>query len=295
MSKQQTPALVPCRLFGLLARDAPRAVILRRGPTRRVQQLLWHTDTDTFEEGQWFYGRIYEWGCDLSPDGTFFLYLARKAETLERARSRTTHKWTALSRPPYFTALALWPAGDTWSGGGMFLSDHSLWLCYARNEIRERHYKHVEIEASFKPSRFVERSLRDGWQMVQRGQFAFERVLDNVPGPAVGARGITHQPAIWQKYRSDQRYCLVKEFYREPDFALEALIYLVDTSTGTPQLVEETTWIDWDHRGRLVFARSGKLFASLALADHPLQVEEIADFNGNTPTSVIAPYGGKKW
>jgi hypothetical protein len=177
----------------------------------------------------------------------------------------------------------------------MFLSDHSLWLCYARNEIRERHYKHVEIEASFKPSRFVERSLRDGWQMVQRGQFAFERVLDNVPGPAVGARGITHQPAIWQKYRSDQRYCLVKEFYREPDFALEALIYLVDTSTGTPQLVEETTWIDWDHRGRLVFARSGKLFASLALADHPLQVEEIADFNGNTPTSVIAPYGGKKW
>jgi hypothetical protein len=284
MSEQQTPPHIPCRLFGLLARDVPRAVILRRGPTRLVQQILWHTDTDTFEEGQWFYGRIYEWGSDLSPDGSLFLYLARKAETQERKQSRTTHKWTALSQPPYFTALSLWPAGDTWQGGGMFLSNHALWLCYDRSEIKERHYKHLAIEASFKPERMLEQSVRDGWQLVQRGQFGFE-----------GLRGITHQPTIWQKHRPDQRYCLVKEFYRAPNFRIESLIYLVDTATGTQQLLEETTWINWDHRGRLVFARSGKLFASLPLADHPLQVEEIADFNSNTPTSVIAPYRGIKW
>ena len=55
--------LVPCRLFGLLAKDASRAVILRRGPTRRVQLLLWHTDTDMFEEGQWFYGLFLAYQC----------------------------------------------------------------------------------------------------------------------------------------------------------------------------------------------------------------------------------------
>ncbi len=295
MSTQPTPALVPCRLFGLLARDAPRGVILRRGPTRRVQQVLWHTDTDLFEEGQWFSGRIYEWGCDLSPDGTLFLYLARKAKTRERARSRTTHKWTALSRPPYFTALALWPAGESWQGGGMFLSNHALWLCYARNEIKEHHTKQIAIEASFKPERMAERAARNGWQLVQGGQFGFERVPDNEPWRGLRVRGITHQPTIWQKYRSDQRYCLVEEFYREPNFRVEPLTYLVDTSTGAQQMIEETTWIDWDQRDRLVFARSGKLFASLPLADDPLQVEEIADFNSHTPTPVTAPYRGKRW
>ena len=163
MPEQQTQ--VPCRLCGLLARDVPRAVILRRGPSRRVQLLLWSTDTDTFVEGQWFYGRIYEWGCDLSPDGKLFLYLARKAKTQERQMSRTTHKWTALSRPPYFTALALWPCGDSWNGGGMFLSHHSLWLCYDRRYLKGLTYKHFSIEAGFHPERFRERDhrLRHDW------------------------------------------------------------------------------------------------------------------------------------
>lgn len=57
---------------------------------------------------------------------------------------------------------------------------------------------------------------------------------------------------------------------------------------------EETTWIDWDQRGRLVFARAGKLFASLDLDNDPLQVREIADFNKNTPVSLVAPYQAKK-
>jgi hypothetical protein len=290
MSRKRTP--VPCRLFGLLAKDAPRAVILRRGPTQRVQLLLWHTDTDTFEEGQWFYGRIYEWGCDLSPDGTLFLYLARKPKTRQREMSRTTHKWTALSRPPYFTALALWPCGDRWDGGGMFLSQQELWLCYHRQNLKDRAYKHFSIKASYRPERFDERYIRNGWERVQPGQFVFER---HVPGHVLGVRAVTHQPLIWRKYHPDRRYCLVEELYREPDFSFESLTYLVDVSTDEQLLIEETTWIDWDQRGRLVFARAGKLFASLDPTAHPLQVREIADFNGNTPTAVIAPYQGKKW
>ncbi|MEI4878442.1 hypothetical protein, partial [Klebsiella pneumoniae] len=89
-----------------------------------------HTDTDTFEPGQWFHGRIYETLSDLSPNGELFLYLARKAQTPERERSEYTHKWTAITRPPYFTALALWPAGDSWDGGGYFVDDGTVWLCH---------------------------------------------------------------------------------------------------------------------------------------------------------------------
>jgi hypothetical protein len=53
-------AMSECRLSVLLARDPARGVVLRRGPTDWVQLILWRTDTDTFEPGQWFHGRIYQ-------------------------------------------------------------------------------------------------------------------------------------------------------------------------------------------------------------------------------------------
>jgi hypothetical protein len=37
--------------------------------------------------------------------------------------SETEGAYTVLSRPPYFTALALFPEGSTWGGGGRFLDN----------------------------------------------------------------------------------------------------------------------------------------------------------------------------
>lgn len=34
--------------------------------------------------------------------------------------------WTAISTPPYFTALALWPAFGHWTGGGLFRSENDI-------------------------------------------------------------------------------------------------------------------------------------------------------------------------
>lgn len=57
------------RLYAILAREAPIAVVFRRGPSKRVLLVLWQTDSDCFYEGQWLKGRIYERRCDLSPKG----------------------------------------------------------------------------------------------------------------------------------------------------------------------------------------------------------------------------------
>jgi hypothetical protein len=115
----------PCRLFVVLAREAPVGVILRRGPAPWYHIILWHTDTDRFEHGAWFRGRIYEERCDLSPDGQVFLYFA-----LQGSRFRTTYRgtWTAVSRPPWLHALVLWPHGDTWGGGGRFVGQRKVAL-----------------------------------------------------------------------------------------------------------------------------------------------------------------------
>ena len=47
----------PCRLDFVFASGLPLAVILRRGPTRRVRMITWNTKTDVFEDGEWWHGR----------------------------------------------------------------------------------------------------------------------------------------------------------------------------------------------------------------------------------------------
>jgi len=80
-----------------------------------VLLIRWNIDDDTFECGQWFKGRIYERRCDLSPEGDLLIYFAANYR-------KPYYSWTAISCPPFLTALALWPKGDCWGGGGHFLS-----------------------------------------------------------------------------------------------------------------------------------------------------------------------------
>ena len=108
---------IPCRLFFILARNANTAVIFRRGPSKWVQLIRWDTERDTFEPGQWFHGRIYERRSDLLPDGTKLIYFASKFNALTLEDRDYTYAWTAISKLPYLTALALWPKGDCWHGG----------------------------------------------------------------------------------------------------------------------------------------------------------------------------------
>lgn len=66
----------PARLHVLLARDTKVGLVIRRGPAKSVCTVLWNRERDTFKLGQWMRGRIYERRCDLSPDGTRFIYFA---------------------------------------------------------------------------------------------------------------------------------------------------------------------------------------------------------------------------
>jgi hypothetical protein len=110
-----------CRLYVILARKAPTGVIFRRGPTRHVRLIRWHLEDDSFEPGQWLNSRIYERRCDLAPRGDLLIYFAANHRPPFRS-------WTAVSRPPWFTALALWPKGNCWGGGGLFKNGRRILL-----------------------------------------------------------------------------------------------------------------------------------------------------------------------
>lgn len=120
------------RLHLFFARDNSRAVILRQGPSKVFRMILWNRETDTFEDGQWLKHKVYVERCDLSPDGHHFIYFALDGRWGSMARG----SYTAISRPPYFTALALFPQGDTWGGGGLFIdSTHFIIDSSSRDQI----------------------------------------------------------------------------------------------------------------------------------------------------------------
>jgi len=128
----------PPRLFAIFAQSAPIGVVVRRGPSAWTQLSLWDTRHDVFTLGAWFRGRIYAEKCDVSPDGTLFVYAAHQGGRLQTSY---TDSWTAVSRPPWLHALALWPMGTTYGCGGRFVEDRSLILRGA-GAIHPRHPAH---------------------------------------------------------------------------------------------------------------------------------------------------------
>src|SRR5688572_26547893 len=139
------------RLYAIQARNAPVAVVFRRGPSNHVELIKWDTENDTFDEGQWLKGRIYERRCDLSPDGDLLVYFA--------ANHKEPHySWTAISRPPHLKALAFWPKGDCWGGGGLFESEETLSLNHRENEM-------MLADGTELPSQFTVKAFGDhpGW------------------------------------------------------------------------------------------------------------------------------------
>ena len=130
----------PCRLFVYLAREAPVGVVLRRGPSDWVRLSLWHTDEDRFEHGQWMRARVFERRSDLSSDGSLFVAFVRGSAGPNRGNTDT---WVALSRPPFFTALALWFVGGTYYTGGYFPERKRLWLGWDSPQPDQGRLPHV--------------------------------------------------------------------------------------------------------------------------------------------------------
>ena len=112
------------RIHIVFASKSPIAAILKRGPSDWAHLLLWDTSSDTVRSGAWLHGRIYEDGCSVSPNGKLFAYFATKHHG-EKTRG-VDYAWTAISKLPYLTALALWPRSDTWGGSASFVDNKTL-------------------------------------------------------------------------------------------------------------------------------------------------------------------------
>jgi hypothetical protein len=295
-----------CRLYVILARDGRSAVVFRRGPTQRVCLIRWRLDDDTLEVGQWFKGRIYERRSDLSPNGDLLVTFAAR-----HIGSPAT--WTAVSRPPYLTALALWEGFGAWGGGGLFTGRKRLGL----NHIRLRRVLHQGFTL---PDGFVvepvahwagrgedfpienARMVRDGWRLVAEGKAsAYTR-----EGPA----GWTFtEPQVYERPQPRPGHSRLPEVTLRRELHAVGVVdgpnrqhdFVVTGATGELRRLRGCDWADWDGDGSLLIATGGALYrlagaAACEAAPEPLAgARLVADLAGLRFEAKASPPAARRW
>lgn len=286
-------SLSSTRLWVLIARKAPVAAIIRRGPSRQVQLIKWNLDKDTFEFGQWFKGRVYERRCDLSPSGTLLVYFA--ATYREPLRS-----WTAVSKLPWFTALALWPKGDGWNGGGHFIGPYDIHLDHFPGEdsphpdfaVSARKLRVTSLASSRGEDAPVWHATlkRDGWIQLHAGAWSKY-------GEEIGYSWKARTPEKWKKPHAKLPFCLemsIEGLHKENGPWYEIAYRVVDDSETAVVNMGFADWADWDKQGNLLFARNGCLFRQ---ARHKSAFRDpflLADFTSNKFEALEPPDSAKK-
>lgn len=286
------------RLYVLLARTAPFGVVFRRGPSKQVLLLRWNTLNDTFQSGQWLKGRIYERRCDLSPTGDLLVYCASK----NRA---PIYSWTAISRPPFLTALALWPKNDLWGGGGRFVSRTTLELNHRGRESKlapgfslPRWMKVTQFGEC--PGRgeddpiFSERLKREGWRLAgtptkTKENFNAKMWFEFTP------------PIKWAKTnRKFPQHSLEMSILgiKEKDGPWYVTGHSVKSKDGRTDDIGRSDWADWSHSGDLLFARDGCLYRLPCQKGDLRRVQDavkLADFSDLKFHPVEAPAEYQRW
>jgi len=281
-------------MFVHLARQAYVGVILRRGPTEWWRVTLWDTRRDTFAGGQWFRGRMHPAKCDVSPDGKLFVYFAGQYRPRNDEEGYTC-TWTAVSRPPYVTALALWPIGDNWGGDGVFLDDHTVLVATSSPSFGAKHHpdhppgplRVLEYCSLGKgdPRREAEPAWRSGWQ----GILASTQTNRNYP-----------RYAAWRKASGD--LILERQTERKGPTLYEAIypsrrrsLYTVYRPDGEPVALFEAHWADWDQQGRLVATVGGRVLAGKLTKKNELLWRQLASMQEERPTRMEAPAWAQRW
>jgi hypothetical protein len=290
-----------CRLYVIMARDGRSATIFRRGPSTHVRLVRWWLRDDSFDEGQWIRARIYERRADLSPDGEYLIYFAGRFR-------QPLHTWTAISHPPYFTALALWPKTDAWGGGGLFHSKTSISLNHPswERELKDGFYlpRFMRIVPLGECSGGGEdspvesaRLVRDGWQLAQRGRDKWQK--------SSAAVQVVIEPQDIMARPSPLDSDLVLRRIHHGHFMRQGKAYLEDfqvVARGKElRLFKLIDWADWDRNGDLLIADAGRVYrlpAKRVAKFHRDPWDDarlLADFSRQRFSEMAPPTWALKW
>jgi hypothetical protein len=269
------------RLHVLLARDKPVGLVIRRGPSKQVATIGWDRRSDRFQVGQWLKGRIYERRSDLSPDGKYLIYFAMNGLWETEAKG----SWTAISRAPYLKALAMFPKGDGWHGGGLWTARTTYWLNDGYGHSVMRQSSAVHRDAAFRPAAsyggecpgvYYNRLVQDGWSFIGHAEVGEWRSRTTFEKP------LTYGWTLRKIAHSEVGAPVGKGFYWDEH-------ELVDGRTGTTTAQPNWEWADLDGK-RLVWAEHGTLKVGKITPEGLADGRLLFDSTDMTFTPLKAPY-----
>jgi hypothetical protein len=242
---------------------------------------------------------MYPDKCDLSPDGKLLIYFAGKFgdRQMDKGYDRT---WTAVSRPPYLTALALRPIGDTWGGHGVFLDDRTVLVATSSPSFGGKHHpdhppgplrvvEYCSLEKDDPRCEAVP-CWRNGWH----GILADAQLKRNYVRYAAWRktyRGLTLEREA--KHRNSWGGTEYEGYLPYP--SRRRSLYTLSRTDGEPFALFEAHWADWDQEGRLVATVGGRVFDGKITKDRKLKWRLLTSMNEEHPERMEAPEWAQKW
>jgi hypothetical protein len=253
----------PARVFALVPENSDNAIVIRRGPSKIVGIFEWNIRTDKIKSYQWLKGRIYEYFCDISSNGTYLIYSANKKG----------YGYTVISRSPWLKALSLWNNVGGW-GGGLFFGD-SKYLLY---DGSENYCKLRSIDLSpnnsgsqqIKNGVYPARLLRSGWKI--KSQKGPETIFNKF----ITTNFVLQK--VWKRNKGHHKgHGEFSEFHR------------VISNSETKEF-RSWEWCEWLNNN-IVWSENGCLFrASLEDQNSIGKPSLIYDFNQKKFEERVAPY-----
>ncbi len=279
-----TPA-APARVFVIRARDGKTATIFRRGPSKLTQMLQWNLKKDIITPGQWVKLAVYPRRSDLSPDGQHLIYFAATHMGGESSN------WTAISRPPYWTALHLYGQYHAWNGGGVFEDNRHFWPNLGIGSATKAKVASGLVRLQRPPDWitptggedmviYLPRLVRDGWTPEgeeNSGKGSFRRTTTWLFSKVVREKWLLRKRVVASLVH--------KGPYGEVYWETHSLI-------GPEREIDlDDEWADVDGRS-VIYTSKGKLFRMAVHRKGPDEPISIADLTPNRFNRVVAPYAG---
>lgn len=219
---------------------------------------------------------------------------------------RPYQSWTAISRPPYLTALALWPKGDGWGGGGHFFSRSRIMLNHREREMALAEgfsfpkwltvgpFGDCSGWGEDEPVWFA-RLQRAGWRLTcyptgTKDEFGAKVALEYDP------------PITWQKMHplQPELYTLQMSILgiHKRNGAWWLVEHAVLGKKGHAEKIGRSEWADWSSEGDLLFTQSGCLYRLRCIGGvlGPIETSEmLADFSGLEFEGKESPEEARLW
>ena len=269
------------RIYCLVATAAPVVAVFLRGPTRWFHVGRWDLTKQVYEPGAWLLGRLFPRRSDVSPDGQWLCYFARKPG----ATWKHGETYIAISKLPWLTALYAFGTCGSWTRGYYFTEDGSC-------DDPDKANLPIPYGIKAMPIMQFANERRRGWS----------EAPDSPPQQTNDTWDEQRNVHMQKRQPGDSRVlhleclgCAGGEFGVNQAMDGFSICYSLEAD-GDLEVLDDLQWADWDTAGRLLVAtRCGKL--QIRTLNNAQRFETVFEENLSLlkPTPVPSPPWAQIW